>query len=271
MQDGRLQIVDVDAVFADVEAELVGIAVAGAWADAAAGQEDGERERVMVAAEVRTAGGAAFAERTAAELAAPDDQRVVEHAAALEVADQGGDGAVHAAALVAQTVGDRFARTGAVEIPAPIVKLHEAHALLQEPPGEQAIVVEAGGARLSAVHVENLPRLARDVHHLGHGELHAESQLVLDDARPRLGTAQLFGLHLVEIAQSIETEPAHVAVHATRIGHVKHRIALRPALDALIDTREKAARPVGIARARIDAARHKDDETGQVLILGAQA
>ena len=37
--------------------------------------------RVVVAAQVRAAGGAALAERRAAELAGPDDQRLVEQAA----------------------------------------------------------------------------------------------------------------------------------------------------------------------------------------------
>src|SRR5262245_53380954 len=109
----------------------------------------------MVAAQVRAARRAAFAERRAAKLAAPDDQRLVEHAAMLEVADEGGDGAVHRPALGAQAVGDRLARAGAVEIPAPVVKLYEAHALLDEATSQQAIVGEAGGARLGAVHVEH--------------------------------------------------------------------------------------------------------------------
>jgi hypothetical protein len=51
--------------------------------DAAAGQPGGERERVVVAAPGALAAG------HAAELGGPDDDGVVEQAAALEVVDQG--------------------------------------------------------------------------------------------------------------------------------------------------------------------------------------
>ena len=72
-----------------VEAELVGLAEGDARLDAAAGQPHGEGVGVMVAAVV-----AALDHRRAAELAAPDDQRVVEQAALLEVLDQRGAGLV---------------------------------------------------------------------------------------------------------------------------------------------------------------------------------
>ena len=49
---------------------------------------------------------------------------------------------------------------GAVEVPAPVEELHEAHALLDQPAGEQAVVGEARLARLGAVGLERLLRLA---------------------------------------------------------------------------------------------------------------
>ena len=55
--------------------------------DAAAGQPDGEAARMMVAAVV-VGGQLALAVDGPAELAAPDDQRVVEQAALLQVRDQ---------------------------------------------------------------------------------------------------------------------------------------------------------------------------------------
>ena len=98
----------------------------------------------MVAAQQFRAGGAAFAERRAAELAAADDQRVVEQAALLQILDQGRDRLVHRRAFLRQTILDvRFA-LGAVEIPAPIEELHEPHSLLGQPPGEQAVVGKTG-------------------------------------------------------------------------------------------------------------------------------
>ena len=66
------------------------------------------------------------------------------------------------------------------------------------------LFAKLAAAGLGAVHVEDVPRLARDVHHFGHRGLHAESEFVLRNARARLGAAEFGGLHLVEVAQGIE-------------------------------------------------------------------
>ena len=55
------------------------------------------------------------------------------------------------------------------------------------------VVGEAARAGLGPVAFEDRLRLAGDVHHLGHRDLHAEGQLVLRDARERLGMAELLG------------------------------------------------------------------------------
>ena len=68
-------------------AEFVGLADADAALDAAAGQPHGEAVGVVVAAgALGVLGG-----RLPAELAAPDDQRLVEQAALLQVLEQAGD------------------------------------------------------------------------------------------------------------------------------------------------------------------------------------
>jgi hypothetical protein len=66
-----------------------------------------------------------------AELAAPDDQRLVEQAAPLEVRDEGGGGLVGVLALVAELLG-QFA----VLVPAPVQHLHDPHAALDETAGQ---------------------------------------------------------------------------------------------------------------------------------------
>src|SRR5688572_29341538 len=65
---------------------LVALAVAGAALDAGAGEPGDEGAAVVIAA------GGALAEGVASELGAVDEQRVVEHAARLEVAQQAGRG-----------------------------------------------------------------------------------------------------------------------------------------------------------------------------------
>ena len=80
MQDGRVQVVDVDFLLDRGEAELVGRSVCQAALDAAAGQPDAEAVVVVVAAVAPLARG------RAAEFAAPEDQRVIEQTELLQVA-----------------------------------------------------------------------------------------------------------------------------------------------------------------------------------------
>ena len=130
-------------------AQLVGRAVDEAAANAAAGQPDGHRLVVVVAAV------APLRHRRAAELAGPDDQRVVEHAALLQVGDQRHAGPVDLLGLER----DAFLHA-AVMVPVLVVKLDEAHAALGQPAGEQAIGGERAIARLAAVEFERLLRLS---------------------------------------------------------------------------------------------------------------
>ena len=85
VQHRGVEVVEVGDVLDGLHAELVGGAVDRAAPDAAAGQEDGEALRVVVAAV--GAGGVG----RPAELAGPEDQRALEQPALLEVLDQGGD------------------------------------------------------------------------------------------------------------------------------------------------------------------------------------
>ena len=78
-----MQVVHVNLVLHDVESQLIGFAQRDAGLDAAAGQPHRERVGMMVAAVA-----AALHHRRAAKFAAPDDQRVLEHAALLQILDQ---------------------------------------------------------------------------------------------------------------------------------------------------------------------------------------
>src|SRR5687767_3443500 len=90
MQDGGVKVVNVNFVFGDGGADVVGRTVGQAAFDAAAGQP-GRVTRAVVAA----AFGAVHAGR-AAELRRPDHERVVEHSTGFEIAQQAGDGLIDA-------------------------------------------------------------------------------------------------------------------------------------------------------------------------------
>ncbi len=85
MQEGGLQIVDMDFVVGDGEAEFVRFTVSGSGADPGAGHENGKAVGVMVASEDLACGGPAFAERSAAEFTTPNNQGVVQESAAAQV------------------------------------------------------------------------------------------------------------------------------------------------------------------------------------------
>ena len=122
----------------------------------------------------------------AAELAAPDDERVVEHAPALQVRDQGGAGLIGLPALPLDAL-----RQVVVLIPALVIELDERDAALGEPARQQTVGGErARRPRVRAVERQRLLRFVREVHHAGHAGLHAIRHLVLRDARVDLGIAR---------------------------------------------------------------------------------
>src|SRR3954453_23175903 len=82
-EDRRVEVVDVDAVLDRAVAELVGRPVREPALDAPAGHPRAEPAAVVVATGLGRAVGVAG--DGAAELAAPDHQRVLEHPALLEV------------------------------------------------------------------------------------------------------------------------------------------------------------------------------------------
>ena len=95
VQDGRMQVVNMDSLLLSSEAEFVGGAMDAAAADAAARQPHAEAVMIVIAAaQLRQLG-----DRRAAELAAPHDQGRVEQAAPLEVGQEPGDGLVRAAGV----------------------------------------------------------------------------------------------------------------------------------------------------------------------------
>src|SRR5678815_1418391 len=99
MQNGCLEVVNVDGMAGDVDAEVVGFAEGEAWLDAAAGEPAGESVWVMIAAPAWPVIEVALDERGASELTPPDDQGIIEQAALFEVSDEAGGWLIGVAAL----------------------------------------------------------------------------------------------------------------------------------------------------------------------------
>ena len=119
-----VEVVHVDRVAGDVVAEVVGFTVHEPRLHAAAGEPHREAASVVVASVV---GGLelALAVGRAAELAAPDHQRVLEQAALTQVAHEGRGGLVDIGALQAQVAWQVV-----MLVPAAVVQLDEAHVAL---------------------------------------------------------------------------------------------------------------------------------------------
>ena len=98
----------------------------------------------MMVAAVVGRGELALAVDGAAEFAPPDDQRVVEQAALLEIGDEGRRGAVGVAGLAGDLRGELR-----VLVPAAVEELDEPHAALGQPRARRQLAAKVPGLRTS--------------------------------------------------------------------------------------------------------------------------
>ena len=260
MQDRGVQVMHMHLVFDHVEAQVVALAKGDSWFDAASGHPHGEGVRVMVAAVVR----AALDHRRAAELAAPQHQRVVQQAALLEIPDQRRARLVRILAVLLQAV-DQVA----VLVPGLVEQLDEAHAALHQAPGEDAVVGERGLARFRSVHLQHARRFLREIHQFRRAHLHPVRHLERIDARLDLGIADFPVMHHVEPTDRVERIPLQLPVYPRRIREIQDRVAAGAELHALVHRWQEAAAPVGIAAAGPLLARTEHHEAGQVAGFAA--
>ena len=262
-----MQVVDVHLLLDGVVAVIVGGAVLDARLDPAAGHPHGEAFGVVVAA-VLPLGG-----RGPAELAAPEDERVVEQAAGFQVAEQAGDGPVDFQGVLLVALLEV-----AVLVPlhegVAVGHLHEPHAPLGEPAGHQALAAEVGGDRVvQAVELAGRPRLARDVLDLGHGGLHPEGELERVQAPfEGLILARLLHVLAVDLVEQVELEALDVP-RQVPVGDVAHAGLVGggagvPQGGPLVRGGEEGRAPV--VHAAVGEGRADGDEAGEVPVLGPE-
>ena len=137
----------------------------------------------------------------AAEFAGHHHQRIVEHPALLEILHQRPAWLVDLLALAGEHL-----RQEAVDIPAAMVDLNEAHVPFGQPPRHETSLGERSGlARLFAVRLPRAGRLSTGVGQLGHGSLHAEGHFVLCHAGPGLRIA-----HFCKVSWFISARPSNI-------------------------------------------------------------
>src|SRR5439155_19088988 len=101
-ENGGVEVVDVHLVLDRLEAELIGGAVRVTSLDAPARQPDGKAVRVVVPPVGPGAGCLKLHGGRAAELAPPENERVVEHSPLLQVLEERSDGLVRLAGKLPQ-------------------------------------------------------------------------------------------------------------------------------------------------------------------------
>ena len=232
MQNGGVEIVDVHDVFHGVIAEIVGVAVAHAALDAAAGEPAAEALDVVIAP-------AALRHRRAAKFGAPQDESVFPQTGTLKILDQRRD------ALIDDLSGILHgALNTAVMIPTAVIELDEPHAALGQAPGEQAVAGKRAIAGLCTVQVKNALGFPGNIDQLRHAHLHAEGHLVLRNARDNFRILHGGILQLIELLHSIHNIALAIGIHAIGAFHIENGIALPPQLHALKTAGQKARVPL---------------------------
>ena len=154
---------------------------------------------MMVAAVVRFRQLALAVDR-AAELAAPDDQRVVQQPALLQIADQRRRRLIGVAALERE-----IARQIVVLVPAAMIELDEAHVALGQPAREQAIRREGAGLpRFRTVHLERAVRFLRQDPSGPARRSACGTPSRTGDARLDLRIAVLLGVLAIQLRHAVE-------------------------------------------------------------------
>jgi len=155
-------------------------------------------------------------------------------------------------------------------VPALVEQLHESHAPFHQTSCQQAVIREAGFARLRAILLVNVFGFVGNIHQLGHGRLHAIRHLVLIDACRDFRISYIGQLYFVEMIDAVDDPLAVFARHPFRIRQKQDGVSRGTKFDALVNAGQKAAAPQAVSGSR-DVAGNQNDKAGQVTVCGTQA
>ena len=184
MEDGGVQIVDVEATFGGAEAEFVGGAVEVSGFEPTAGCPHGEGVDVVIA----SGSFAGFTHWCAAEFATPNHECVFEESAFPEIFDECSGGLIDFAADLIEC-GIEVGAFAAVVVPVRVVELDEADAAFDHAAGEEAVVGKGCLSGLGTVHFEGVFGFLIELCEFRGGDLHGEGGFVGFDACLNFGVA----------------------------------------------------------------------------------
>ncbi len=271
VEDGGMEVVDVDGIFLGFEPKLVRGTVDRARLDAAASHPHRKAVVVVVASidlALVGAGSRKLDGWCTPKFSAPDDERVLEHAALFEVGKEGCRPLIAIQRELAVVLFEII--VGIPRLARRMPDLDHAHPPLGEASGQQAL---AAVGRV-AVHVADVLRLFFEVKRVGGLNLHPVRQFEGLNAGLDLRVALTFRLMpQVKAAQKIELG-ALLGLAPRGVTNVFDELVdirvFRVDVGALQHTGEECGLPVGGSSGGI-AAWAKRDEARQVLVLAAQA
>lgn len=265
VQDGGVQVMQVNFIACGKVSEFVGRPVPLTSFDAAPGEEHGVSDIVVVTS-VR-----ALRDGRSSEFAAPDQQRVIQHAALLQVQDQGGDRLVDLHGVLAMVVSDV-----PVGIPFVAVRhLQEPNARFGKPPSHQALRAEVPGSIVvESVHRFRGVCFVRQILDFRRRRLHSEGKFERFDATFQIVVwSSSFHVLLVQLLQQVEfpslllsggvtvLDVANASFVGFGAGETNGRAGI-------VSGQECAAPRV---RSTMPQRRADRDETRQILVLAAKS
>ena len=266
VEDGGVQVVDVDLSLSDALTDVIGCAVDVPSFDPTTGHPDGESVAVVLATDLRIDG--ALGRGGASELAAPEHEGILQHPTLFEVLQERGDGLV---ALVCETWMLFFDAEMAIPwLAGTVPNLDVPHT----PFGETACDEDLSTLQGIAVQIPDVLGFGAHIEGIGGLGLHAESEfegldacleLWITGARLVMELVEL--LHITELFPLMFREDRFVA----QVGDetVRSRF-LGVDMCALVDARKESAAPVPGAADGKPAWAH-DDEARKALVFGAQS
>ncbi len=158
------------SVLCRLEAQLIGRSIRLPALDAAARHPDAEPVMVVIATQLGFAAAIEFDGRRAAEFTATDDQRVIQHAALLQIRQKCGNRLIELPSPLAMVLFDL--RVVIPRLPCTMPQLNIPHAAFKQPSRDQRL------PRVNALPIllMNVFRLARQIERFGRFHLHAERE-----------------------------------------------------------------------------------------------
>ena len=204
MQAGGVKVMNVHRIFHDAETKFICGSILDAFLQSAPGHPDGKAFLVVVASGscLGARSGVVFLDHGgASEFSAPNDKGVLEESALLQVGDKAGAGLVHALGLSGEGGIDVL-----VVIPAFVENLDEAHAPLDQPASEKAVLGEGSSHTVfgESVEFQNVLGFALHFRKFRNGCLHAVGQFVLRDAGLDFGIVVAIEGQGVELAHGVD-------------------------------------------------------------------